>query len=309
MNEFKVKYILSFTKSSTKIRVDMAKNPDFRISSVTKEFENHDNLTQHVIDISSNNSIIGEIYKIDYKKFKKEFEEEDIYSAKNIIDLYFKVFNQDYIDKSKWDDFLSIFNIKKPSMKTNFYPTSSDNNLLNIDLDNFLQRCINNQEVTSEEIKKVINTFFSTNNALTNVSFEYVCYSTRDMLVAVIDEVFKNKPSAVIMKCQNCGKLFIPKNSTAKYCDRISPQFENKTCKQAMDSIKKEQALNDPTKRLQKNIYNTLYSSYSNKKTKENKKILDDFKKESIVKKVKYKSGKINQEEYIKWLKSFYKTK
>lgn len=309
MNEFKVKYVLSFTKNSTKIRINIVNNQKFSITSKTKEFKNYDDLIQHVINISNHNSIVGEDYELDYDKFKKEFAEEDIYNANNIINLYFRAFNQDYIDKTKWDDFLSIFNIKKPSIKTNFYPTSSDNNLFNIDLDNFLQRCINNQEVTSDEIKKIINTFFSKNNSLTNVSFEYVCYNTRDMLVAVIDEVFKNKPSAVIMKCQNCGKFFIPKNSTAKYCDRISPQFENKTCKQAMDSIKKEQALNDPTKRLQKNIYNTLYSSYSNKKTKDNKKMLDDFKKENIVKKAKYKSGKITQEEYIKWLKSFYKTK
>lgn len=51
-----------------------------------------------------------------------------------------------------------------------------------------------------------------------------------DFIVASLSEVF-NKGKTIV-KCKNCGKYFIPKNSKALYCYNPSPQNKEKSCKQ-----------------------------------------------------------------------------
>lgn len=285
MNENNSKFTLSLPGEIAYSYIIKTKDSDI-------SFDLIDGLIQHLYEINKNRN-----------------KEQKLDKANLLLDFYFAYFNTDYIDINNWNSFISTFTIESPRSKDFYNFESSNDNNKNVDPKELINSCINDSSIDKKETKKVSELLLNKENEYIHITTDYFCSTTADILVATINYLFKNKPSAVIMKCQNCGKFFIPKNSTAKYCDRISPQFENKTCKQAMDSIKKEQALNDPTKRLQKNIYNTLYSSYSNKKTKENKNILDDFKKENVVKKAKYKIGKITQEEYIKWLKSFYKTK
>lgn len=253
--------------------------------------------------------LIDDLLQHLYEVNKKNNKEKKLDKANLLLDFYFTYFNTDFIDINNWNHFISTFTIETPRSKDFYNFESPNDNNKNVDPKELMNSCINDSSINKKETKKVSELLLDKENQYIHITTDYFCNTTADILVATINYLFKNKPSTVIKKCQNCGKLFIPKNSTAKYCDRISPQFENRTCKQAMDVIKKEQALNDPTKRLQKNIYDTLYSSYLNKKTKENKKILDNFKKENIVKKAKYKNNDITQEEYIKWLKSFYKTK
>lgn len=260
--------------------------------NVSNEFETTDALLQY-------------LYEVD----KNQFDEHKDDKANLFLDFYFSYFNIDYVNQANWNSFVSTFNIETPR-NNDFYNFESPNDK-NKDIEpiELLKNCIKDSGIDQRKVNNVSKLLLNKDNEYIHITTDYFCDTTTDMLVAVINHLFKYKPKAIIKKCENCGKLFVPKHTTAKYCNRISPQFENKTCKEAMDIIKKEEALNDPAKLLYKNIYDTLYSSYKNKKTKDNKKTLDNFRKENVVMKAKYQLKEISQKEYIEWLKSHYKNK
>ena len=261
-------------------------------SDTPNEFATRDDLLQY-------------LYEVD----KNQFNEHKDGRANLFLDFYFSYFNIDFINQNNWNSFVSTFNIETPRNKDFYNFESSDDKNKDIEPAELLKNCIKDSGINQKKVNNISKLLLNENNEYIHITTDYFCDTTTDMLVAAINDLFKKKPKAIIKKCENCGKLFVPKHTIAKYCDRISPQFENRTCKEAMDVIKKEEALNDPTKLLYKNIYDTLYSSYKNKKTKENKKILDTFRKENIIMKAKYKTKEIPQKKYIEWLKSHYKNK
>ena len=260
-------------------------------SNETKEFNSIDNLLQYLYEVN-----------------KDQFNEHKKEKAHLLLDFYFSYFNNDYIDFNSWNYFVSTFNVENPRNK-NFYSFESpDNKNKDVDPKQLLDECIGDSSINKSEIEKVSKLLLNKDNEYIHITTDYFCETTTDIFVATVSDLFKNKPNAVIKKCQNCGKLFIPKKRDAMYCEKISPQYDNKTCKQAMDVIKKNEALNDPIKRLHKNVYNTLYTSSANN-SKENEKILKSFIKQNKVKQSKYDKGLITTEEYASWLRSFYKRK
>ena len=106
------------------------------------------------------------------------------------------------------------------------------------------------------------------------------------------------------MKCQNCGKYFIPIKKTDEiYCDYPKPS--GKTCREQGASILYN-------KRLQENSayseYRKLYLQKFNyaKKNKGNKSIQKDFenwKNEAKKYMSKLKHNEINENEVFEWIK------
>ena len=260
-------------------------------SSETKEFNTIDNLLQYLYEVN-----------------KEQFNEQKKDKAHLLLDFYFSYFNTDYIDFDTWNYFVSTFNIEIPRNKSFYNFESPDNKNKNVNPKQLLDECIGDSSINKSKIEKVSKLLLNKDNEYIHITTDYFCETTTDIFVATINDLFKKKPNAVIKKCQNCGKLFIPKKRDAMYCERVSPQYGDKTCKQAMDVIKKNEALNDPIKRLYKNVYNTLYTSSANS-SKENERTLKIFVKQNKIKQSKYEKGLITTQEYESWLRSFYKIK
>ena len=109
--------------------------------------------------------------------------------------------------------------------------------------------------------------------------------------------------------CHNCENFFIPENRTdEKYCNRISPQNPNKTCKEYgakktyRDEIKSIPLKYEHNKTSQ--FYRMRINRSKSKKEKLiYKKAFDKYKKEYQNKKSKYKLGKLNENDFIEWIK------
>jgi len=107
-------------------------------------------------------------------------------------------------------------------------------------------------------------------------------------------------------KCENCGLPFIPYlRSDALYCDRISPQYPTKTCKEYgaikayQDNLKNDEAMG---------LYRKIYMAKQmlvkrNPDIQAYQESFEKFKEESKQWKADVKAGKKLEQEYIDWLK------
>jgi hypothetical protein len=287
------------------ISIDIDGNEDFN-DAPELFFNRVEDILEFIDNLSKDNSTIKEKISDFYFTNKNIDIDKEIAKdkASTILDIYFSMFDVDYINKDNWKLFSMISNLETPRKLTKY----TMNNKI-VDNDSILASCIKNNTIDEVKVKQLYNAFLDDKKSLINISFNYLCNNSKDLMNVIIQNIFDHKSNVVIKRCENCGKLYIPKKLDTKYCDRISPQFNDKTCKQAMDIIKKNEALNDPIKRLYKNIYNTLYISYSNNKSKESKKVFNSFVKDSKIKDLEYKKGIISQEDYDNWLRSFYKRK
>jgi len=114
-----------------------------------------------------------------------------------------------------------------------------------------------------------------------------------------------------IKKCANCGKYFIPSiRCDSKYCDNVSPQNPNKTCKDiAADLFYKHRIASDPILNENSKTRGTLSKRISrfNQKNdiKNMQKAKDKFDKykENYDKQLKkYESQKLSESEFIEWI-------
>lgn len=148
---------------------------------------------------------------------------------------------------------------------------------------------------------------------------EYTCRNSRELLTALIFNFFRISEDAIIRKCELCEKWFVPLHKNEKYCDRISNEYNTKTCKEAIPLINKKRNIHsDEIKKLEKNIYNKLHNKINiernkcfddtdNQKVKEAIKIDRLFKEEKAKFKQLIAQNKKTTEEYRNWLLSFYK--
>lgn len=102
------------------------------------------------------------------------------------------------------------------------------------------------------------------------------------------------------IKCQRCGKYFIRKTEGgARYCDRIEPGT-NKTCKDlaAINNFKEKNKDNIPLQ-----IYNLYYKRYSARiqGSKKRQKEFNDWKYETLAKRIECEKGIITPYEYDDW--------
>lgn len=116
-----------------------------------------------------------------------------------------------------------------------------------------------------------------------------------------------------IKKCKNCGKYFIPTNrSDEKYCDNISPQKPDKTCKQyAVKKTYTDSIASDPIKNAQSHVSNSYMVKRTRAKQKNDlrminkiNKILDKFKNNYDKQLKKYEKKLLSEEEFVQWIYS-----
>ena len=111
--------------------------------------------------------------------------------------------------------------------------------------------------------------------------------------------------------CKNCGKYFLPSvKNNEKYCDNISPQKSNKTCKEigAKETFKYkiklgkiEHEYNNTKSCLLMRIRRAEEKGQEKKKEIANKKYIK-FMEQFQIQNKKYNTNKITENEFVKWI-------
>ena len=113
-----------------------------------------------------------------------------------------------------------------------------------------------------------------------------------------------------IKKCKNCNNFFIPESRTDEvYCNRISPQNPNKTCKEYgakktyRDEIKSTPIKYEHNKTSQ--FYRMRINRSKTPKEKEKyQKKFDIYKKNYQKKKQKYQSHRLEELAFVEWIRN-----
>ena len=146
--------------------------------------------------------------------------------------------------------------------------------------------------------------------AITGISNRFFEYIFDTMMDAILFEVHNLINSGDTIKlCKNCGKLFVPLRSDALYCDNISPQDNQKTCKeygnyqQWLRNIESNEAT-----KLYRKIY--MRKQMQTKRHPDDKEFLNEFEKyKSATKKWRedIKHSRKTNEQFLEWLKNINK--
>lgn len=143
--------------------------------------------------------------------------------------------------------------------------------------------------------------------AITGMSdrfFEYVFDTMMDAILFAIHNLINSGDT--IKLCKNCGKLFVPLRSDAFYCDNISPQDNQKTCKEYGNYQQwlKNIESNEATK-LYRKIY--MRKQMQTKRHPDNENYLKEFEEyKSATKKWRedIKHSRKTNEQFLEWLKN-----
>lgn len=134
--------------------------------------------------------------------------------------------------------------------------------------------------------------------------FGYVFDSMRDVIMFELYNLILNDDT--IKQCRNCGKIFAPLRSDALYCDNISPQDEEKTCKE-YGSYKQwiKNIESDESTKLYRKIY--MRKQMQAKRHPEEKKYMTEFEEYKSMVKVwrnDVKRSRRSNKEFLEWLKN-----
>lgn len=244
------------------------------------------------------NQILNNTQKYINNIFKLLVARLDLY--KSIIDIcfidtdehYFKGFSK--LPPLKKFVFYNFFIMKDKNFFKNL-PTS------NID---FTFDC------SAEDFSKKLKNNIIDNDALDllfkeNISpmYEYNCQNLEQFLQVSFFTCLTFNLN--IKKCQNCNKYFIAyQRSDEKYCSRISPQSNNKTCKQYASSENWKNNINSNEElKLYRRIY--MAKQMQTRRNPDNKDLernFENWKKEAQSIRNQYVHGKIDKNHFILWL-------
>ena len=145
-------------------------------------------------------------------------------------------------------------------------------------------------------IKMLFNTDISSYN-------EYECKNLEEYLQLYFHTCLTHGIN--IKKCANCNKYFIAyQRSDEKYCNRISPDDPNKTCKQFANAENWKNNLNsDYALKTYRRIY--MAKQMQTRRNPDNVDAINSFanwKKQAQIIRNNYIHGNIDQEEFLNWL-------
>lgn len=231
--------------------------------------------------------------------FVNLFQEEESEKATTLISKYFEIFKTDRINKNNWEDFVKYFDLNKIIPSVENIIKDGKNTLLHDGNKNYLD-LLNGENKTTDisGFKKIIekSNLFSQKN--------YKCSNSKEIIAIVISNIFEVNPNAVIKKCRNCNKLFIPNKADTICCTRkgLNPKHKNKNCGEVYKAEKKK----EPSKKLYKDIYDMLYKRKERSKDyaqdEEKEKTLKTFISKAEKFKKQIKIGTITRDDYINWL-------
>ncbi len=127
----------------------------------------------------------------------------------------------------------------------------------------------------------------------------YNCAHIIDVPLATLDHIFRSEN--IIKKCQHCGKIFVPQRANEQYCNGLSPEYTDKTCKEAMKYKKQlERESQNPIYQEYKRTYNALYRRTLTRDLRKQE-AAEIHLKAFMITSDDLKE-KMSEEEYIKWL-------
>lgn len=228
-------------------------------------------------------------------------------SIVHILDLYREMVNICFIKHT--DDYFDGFSKLSPMKKYVFYkmfilkngdlfkdlPSSNISFTFDCTPDEFTKKIKNEMSK-----KNVFNIIFNEN---ISPMYEYHCQTLEQFLqVSFFTALTLNLN---IKKCENCGKYFIAyQRSDEKYCNRISPQDKNKTCKQFSNF---ENWKNNINSNEELKIYRRIYMAkqMQTRRNPENIDLKNNFelwKKEAQNKRNEYIHGNLSKKDFLNWL-------
>lgn len=247
-------------------------------------------------------------FTIDYlKNYILEIEEKI-----KLVDIYFNTNNNSLYNDLSENERLFLFNVIENHSNNFLYPTSKvetkiklDNNYINIwkFQNEYLQRKYSKDK---EKNRKILLDYIKNNDI--QIFSTYRINTIQELLNISFIEILKNK--ITIKKCKNCNKFFITESRTdEKYCNRISPQNPNKTCKEYgakktyREEIKSIPIKHEHNKTSQ--FYRMRINRCKNKNEKSKyEKEFNIYKKTYQNKKSQYNSGTLQELDFVNWIKN-----
>ena len=147
--------------------------------------------------------------------------------------------------------------------------------------------------------------YFKSNRKPVEIKQEYYFDDFETLFKYVLIMMIKENKS--LKKCSNCNKYFYPeKRSDAIYCDNVSPQDINLSCKEyGSKKLWYDKVKNSETAKLYRNIYATKQMRVRrNPNIEYYAKEFEDFKQISKQWKNELKKGTKSNKEYLEWLYS-----
>ena len=255
-------------------------------------------------------SNINNLESLSFKSFTLDILEDFLNDFKifelNLMIYSFKDFDLDITDKITGTKHINVKNpIQKIRLLQQNYNLNIFNNFYEVTCFSKLAICDKGKVYLDDEINNLDNKklnldmriieIFKINNLIELLNLS---------LIRIIDK------KITITKCLNCGNYFIPENrSNEKYCNRISPQNPNKTCKEyGAKKTYRDEIKSTPIK-YEHNRTSQFYRMRINraKSQKEKNKyesIFNDYKENYQKNKIKYKSGKLKESDFVEWIKN-----
>ena len=295
----------------------ISSSPSFLVPYIQNEFEK--NTPKKYLDNCRSNTKIIDRYDLDNPEEEKEFdiemvvfsaclvldeliiqEETDFEKGTELLSSYFQIFKTNEIIKKNWLSFVRMFDLNKQSLFSENYLKDEQNMpYLNNGLEKYISY-MDSKIIDVSNVRKAKDGF---------TVYNYLCLNSKDILCTVINKIFESKPNAIIKKCALCGKIFLPKKSDTKYCNRENLEFKNKSCKEVSEAIsKKKYNEKDPLLYLRRKVYNKLDRTNIQSPCEENQEEINKFWLQDKELTNQYKLGLILAKDYEKWLLSFYKT-
>lgn len=226
-------------------------------------------------------------------------------SGIGVLSLYEAIFKVNYIDRDKWEKFLHAVHLTENELVLNAGNTNIDNQGI-FDYESCFKKTGNNYEINYRYVENRIE-FLDSPSILSTNSYTYVLNNTKELIISFLCNFFRNNPNKTIKKCEHCGKWFVPDKRTTKYCDRLSPKYKNKTCKEAAVLINK--LLNEKSnevKYLRKKIRMKYYNPVNNYGKQKDIERLEKFDNEDEVWQNKLARDEVTKTQYKNWLNSHY---
>lgn len=336
INQVKVcSYLTELQKELFKPKLDLFHYVDFskdisnkfieKISELNIEKEKYNSKNDDLIKLKQllnvnefpNNNKVLDFFNRENNHLRQKIEK--------LENLSFKNFTLEYLNNFLLDFNSSIFNFilyfgevkkleieydnkkinlsneveRKILLQTNYNNISTDKNISWTKM-----AIISNNRIYLEQLDKIKDYSIKDIKMLHIFEFDTLIDLFNLSLINAIDK------QVTIKKCKNCGYYFIPENRTDEvYCNRISPQNSNKTCKEyGAKKTYREEIKSTPIK-----YEHNKTSQYFRMKIKrcfdekEKEKLIikfDKYKTDYAKKKKQYNNKKIIESDFAEWIKS-----
>lgn len=262
-----------------------------------------------------NNCMIKDCGVNKKRGWKKEEEKEKYFkyymSNVNLLHFYFTMDNNETIDVCETaGEFISHILNSNYSFNNTKINTVWDKILLHLSAEEIsLLSIIVEQGINNKYELFAFSTYENPISCIENINSNlipvYTFHYFYDFFRHLIyKELFDKK--TFIKKCANCNSYFYPRfRSDTIYCDNLSPQDNNRTCKDFCSQ-------NNYTEKIKSDetigLYQKLYSKKNKRASRHSDNLaylqdFENFKKESKEWKAKVKNGEATENEYIEWLK------